>query len=530
MKCSFTQLSLIKCIVLGLCAFLVIPYIHMLVLSAAPANRYVRFLFGRGIIYRYLWNTTELIIKVGLFSSAIGFMGAYLMVLYDFPVKRLINLLFILPLSIPIYVGAYVYSDLYQLYPALSSLLKNDFTMNSAVCIYTLFLYPYVYLMTSSYLKRHMQEYREVGQSLGLSQGQILLRIVLPLSRRVLFASSLFVMYESLSDFAVAEYYGTQTLAKALNDAWRVSSDQGASAKLALMLLLLVSFIVWAEKLFKPRSRMHADRIMPVRVVRAGGAKLCAMYIFFAIIIMFAFVLPASRVLQGAWLNASYFSERNLMLTSFKTIALGFIVLALIITGAMFLSSMTKYLGPRSKYLVSLIGGLGYMTPSLVLGLGLYSFCFALDVKMLPLFAVFGSKGYIITGTALLLVLGLVIKFFALAMRSYEQVYTKLKPELFEVSLSLGRSPLASFWDIDRYYLQKASKVIIILVLLDVLKELTLAFTLSPFNFRTISMEIYYYIANEMQDVSYVPSAIIIGLCVFCILILERVLKHEAND
>ncbi len=523
------MLTILKLITLLIVLFLFLPYLRIILLALKPNSDYLNFIIENHILLKYVYNTIELIIKVGFFSALIGFFGAYFMAFYSFSFKRIINLLFILPLSIPIYVGAYVYSDLYHRMPFLGHIFKNDFTMNSAVFIYVIFLYPYVYLTTYAYLKKHMQEYVEAGQMLNLSNFKILYRIILPLTKSIVFSSSLFVIYESLSDFAVSEYYGIQTLSRAFNDAWRVSSDQSTSAKLALALILMIGVAITFEKLLRRRGKVDSDHTTKPKLIKAGGKTKVIIYSFFSAIITIGFILPFQRILTGAFKNYEYFFERDTLDVTIQTFILSLWVVICIVVIGMFLSFMLKYLKSRNRKRLSLISTLGYMMPSMILSLGVYSLFFNFDILINPFVKSFGGKGYIFTSTSIVLIAGLSFKFLAIAFNNFEQTYRKINPNIFEASLTLNQNPVKTFFKVDLHFLSRTSVFIIILVILDVFKELTMSFTLSPFNFRTVSMEIYRYMANEMPQVAYVPSIIIVFICIICIVILERGLIDDQN-
>ncbi len=526
---KINMLSILKMLALLLAVVLCLPYLNIVMLALKPNSKYLNFIIEHGILWKYTYNTIELIVKVGIFSSVLGFFGAYFMAFYSFKFKKIINLFFILPLSIPIYVGAYVYSDLYHRIPILEHLFKNDFTMNSAVFIYVIFLYPYVYLTTYAYLKKYMQEYVEAGQMLNLSNNKILYRIIFPLTKSILFSSSLFVIYESLSDFAVSEYFGIQTLSRAFNDAWRVSSDQSTSAKLALFLLLIIVLAISVEKLLRKRGKVDGQSGSDSRLVKAEGKTKVLIYSFFLLVISIGFLLPFQRILIGAIRNYEYFFKRNIIDVTIQTFVLSLWVVLFILIVGMFLSFILKYLKASNQKKLSLVSTLGYMMPSMILSLGVYSLFFNIDVFINPLVKSFHSKGYILTSTSLVLVVGLSLKFLAIAFNNFEQTYRKINPNIFEASLTLNQNPIKTFFKVDLYFLSKTSIFIIILVILDVFKELTLSFSLSPFNFRTVSMEIYHYMANEMQQVAYVPSIIIVFVCIICILALERGLINDKD-
>ncbi len=522
-------LTFLKLFVFIVILFLILPYANIVFLAIKPNSQYLNFIINNGILAKYIYNTIELILKVGFFSSILGFFGAYFMAFYSFGFKRIVNLFFILPLSIPIYVGAYVYSDIYNRMPIFEFLFKNDFTMNSAVFIYVIFLYPYVYMTTYTYLKKHMHEYIEAGKVLGLSNFKILYKIIFPLTKSILFSSSLFVIYESLSDFAVSEYFGILTLSRAFNDAWRVSSDQSTSAKLALALILIIATAIFIEKYLTKKVKLDSTLNSKISFIKPTLNMKIIIFTFYSCVISIGFILPFYRILIGACKNYEYFFKRNMVSVTMQTFLLSIYVVVLIIIISMFLSFMSRFLKPLSKRIVSLIATLGYMMPSMILSLGVYALFFNLDVLINPIVKNFGMKGYIFTSTSLILVIGLMFKFLSISFNNFEQTYRKINPNIFEASLTLNQNPVKTFFKVDIYFLSKTSVFIFILVILDIFKELTLSFTLSPFNFRTVSMEIYRYMANEMQQVAYVPSAIIVFICIVCIIVLERGLVNDKD-
>ncbi len=523
-------LSFLKLMLLIIILLLLLPYFNIILLMLKPNSDYLNFIIKNGVLTRYIMNTIELILKVGILAAVIAFIGAYFMAFYSFKFKKIINLLFILPLSIPVYVGAYVYSDIYLSYPLLKWLLKNDFTMNSTVFIYVIFLYPYIYLTSYAYLKNYMQEYIEAAQVLKLSTIKIFWRVILPLSRPIIFSSVLFVIYESLSDFAVSEYYGTATLSKAFNDAWRVTAEPVTSAKLAVFLMIIIALIISFEKFLRRKARVDSSLSLSPKLIKAKPSLLLLIYSFYALIIGLAFILPFQKIISGAINNYSYFFKRDTLQVALQTFGLSVAVIVLISLIAMFLTAMLKYIGVKKRKKISLIATLGYMIPSMILSLGVYSLCFNLDLVLNDSLKRFGLTTFIFTNSSLALIIGLSLKFLAIAYNNYEQCYHKISPSIFEAALSLGKNPIQTFFKVDLHFLRQTSKYIFILVALDVFKELTLAFTLSPFNFRTLSMEIYHYMANEMQQVAYVPAFIIVTICVAGIIVLERGLIHDNNQ
>lgn len=63
------------------------------------------------VLGEFVFNTVVLCIGVGLGVSSIGVTSAWLTTMLDFPGRRFLEWALVLPLAMPAYVMAYVYTD-----------------------------------------------------------------------------------------------------------------------------------------------------------------------------------------------------------------------------------------------------------------------------------------------------------------------------------------------------------------------------------------------------------------------------------
>lgn len=521
MKKIFNDNRLIKSILVGIMILLSLPIAYVFRNALTRNTDYLNLIMTEGILAGYAVTTIELIIKVAISSSVIGFMGAYVMSMYDFKFKKAINILFIMPFSIPIYVGAYMYTEIYFDIPFLESMLKNDFTMNGAVFIYTIFLYPYVYLASRSYLNKNMAEYVQASQTLGVNNIGTFFRVILPLSRPVIVASTLFVIFETLSDFAVLEYYGVETLSKIINDSWKLLAEKDTASKISSMLLFIIFILIVGERFSRGRKRNNALVHKKNRLIIPKNVHLLFIYSFYFVIISLGFLLPLKEVINGVLDNYAYFIDKNLFQTIINTLTTAIFSIVLILIVAMFLSSTLKVLKDKNKNGVTAISMLGYSIPSSVLALGVYTFLLNIDKNVFPFAKQLGATTYILTGTRIALIVGLSIKFMSIAFSQFSNIYEKVDKSIFEAAYNLKHNFTKTFFSVDFFILLDGVKYIVILLLIDLLKELTITYSIRPFNFRTLSTEIYRYAGNEMLGVSAIPSFIIITIIIAFIFVLE---------
>jgi iron(III) transport system permease protein len=515
-----------KLIALIIVSAIAVPIFYTFVNAISENSSYMNLIIEEGILRSYLFTTVELILKVGLGASSIGFTGAYINVTYDYPFKKLLNLLFILPLSIPIYVGAYTYTEIYHDFPLLELLLKNAFTLNGSIFIYVIFLYPYVYLGSRSYLKNNMGEYIENAKVLGLRQLQIVYRVIVPLARPVIVASSLLVVFETLSDFAVLKYYGVETMSKLINDAWFVLGDKASASKLAVILLVVVFGIIFIEKLMRGRRKTISTFKRKIDAIEIKSWKRSFIYLFFTPVIVLGLVLPLSNIIRGAITNYEYFLKPGMLEAVFNTLLVAVIVIVIVSAIAMILSSTLRLFGSKLTQILYSIGTIGYSIPSMVLSLGVYVLLIKLDVWLYPFTSSLGLSKFLFTGTILALIVALSIKFLSIAFSQFYAQHQKLDKSLFEASTILGHGFYKTFKRVDIPLVKSTLKSITILLFIDIVKELTITYSLRPFNFNTLSTEVYRYAGNEMLSVAAVPGTIIILMSAILIIVLERGKKN----
>ena len=176
--------------------FVLLPIIRVAINFFEPSSTYYATLVASDAITKSIFTTIELIIKVGLWSSFIGFTLAYIITFYEIKLRKVVNLFLIIPLGIPVYVAAYTYSNIFHHLPLLETIFRSGFMMNGAVFIYSFFLYPYVYIASKSYLNTNLTEYIEASETLGGSKISTFFRIILPLSRPVIIGEVLFTFFE----------------------------------------------------------------------------------------------------------------------------------------------------------------------------------------------------------------------------------------------------------------------------------------------------------------------------------------------
>lgn len=505
------------------CIVILLPILQILVRSLSANSEYFEALLNSGLFTDGILNTFELVFKVGFFAAAIGFLLAYIMTFYKIKFHKIINILLIIPLGIPVYVAAYTYTNIYYTFPILETIFRNDFFMNGTVFIYVMFLYPYVYIASKSYISKHLSEYIESASTLNASKIRIFFKIILPISQPVIIGSVLFVLFETLSDFAVVEYYGELTLSRYVNIAWFNQGDINTGSKFAVYILFIMFILISGERLTR-RKKRYSDPTITLKKHEKQKASITGSIIqnsFLLIVIALSSVLPIAQMLKSAYIKREYIGRLDIFEVVGNTLLITGISIVLIIVSGIVVSTIVNRLKGIKKQTLSSLMVIGYSMPSMILALGVYLLVIRFDVLINPLLKNIGINPFLISSTIFLVVFGFTLKFFSIAFSNLMSSYQKIDPYILESAEMLGENRLSTMFRVNIPLLKKSISSIAIILFIDMVKELTIVYSLRPFNFKTLSTEVYRYAGNEMVEVAAFPSLIIILLCTILIIILE---------
>jgi iron(III) transport system permease protein len=508
--------------------FILLPFIHIIMNFFKPASLYYQSLMQNNIIRSSVLTTLELIGKVGFFAAFIGFMLAYFMTFYRFKRRKLLNILLIIPLCIPVYVAAYTYSNIYYYLPFLEMVLRSDFMMNGAVFIYAFFLYPYVYLASRSYLSKHLTDFIESSHILGENTFKTFIKIVLPLSRPIIVGSVLFVLFETLSDFAVVEYYGILTLSRYVNLSWFASGDFVSASKFSIYVLMLMFAVILIERLFRRKKRYTSSDTVQRPIVKEtpNGFLKFFIYVFMTLVILLAVIFPLTQMIVASFMNYELVSNLKIISITLNSLIITMISIIIIVMIALLLTTITIHTKGIKKHVLSSYSTIGYMVPSMVLALGLYLIFIQIDQQLYKWFNGIGLNRMLITSSIIIIIIGFFVKFFSVAYTNFLAVYKKIDSSLLEASLTLGETRLSTLFRVTIPMLKKSIIAVSIILFIDMFKELTIVYSLRPFNFKTLSTEVYRYAGNEMVNVAAFPSLVIVVICVLLVIYLEGGFKR----
>lgn len=490
------------------------------------------------LLKEYVTNSLTLVIFTALFTVLIGVSLSWIISAYDFPMRNFFMWAFILPMAIPPYIAAHTYNGILNYTGVVQKFLREvlKFQVNQkyfdimsikgAVFIFTMFLFPYVYMITKSFLEKQSASLIENARLLGRSSIEVFFQVVLPISRGAIIGGTSLVILEVLNDFGVVKYFGVNTFSTAIFKTWFGMSDVNSAIKLSGILMAMVFGFLILERFLRGRKRYSytTTKVRPIIRQRLKGMKAFSAFLYSFIIFSFSFLIPTIQLLYWSCLTYKKVLNIKFLNLIFNSLSTALIATTLIIVAAVIVANYTRISeGFISRFFSKSIA-LGYSIPGAVIAIGVIVFFIGLDQNLQWLYKLLGmnSRKLVLSSSIVMLILAYVIRFLAIGYNNIEAGFEKIGKRFFEASRMLGMNVTETFFKVDLKMIKPAMISGFLLVFVDVLKELPLTLILRPFNYNTLATKAQEYANDEMIHEASFASLIIILLSVISIYLLYR--------
>lgn len=457
------------------------------------------------VMPRYFGNTVALAVGTGLLAAAMGTGAAWLVSMYDFPGRGVLQWLLLLPLAVPAYIGAYALADFLDYSGPVQIALRGWFgwetardywfprirSLEAAIVVLASALYPYVYLLTRAALHEQSGSAYEVARALGTGPWGLFARVGLPLARPAIVAGSAVAMMEAVADYGVVSYFGVQTLNTGIFTTWLERRNAGGAAQIACAMLAIIVLLSLWERFARRNARYHQSARQPRPIQRQRLRALPGVLATLACTLPFAmgFVLPVGVIATYALAYPQGWVSPGLVRAAWHTVSLGGIAAALTVLMALIMVYGTRLSGRALPRLLMPVTTIGYAAPGAVLAVGLLIPLAALDHRVADgWLAVTGTDpGLILTGTGTAIVLAYLVRFFAIGQGAIDAAFTRVPPSLPMAARSLGRDNAGVLRAVYLPMMRGSVGAALLLVFVDCVKELPATLLLRPFNFETLA-------------------------------------------
>ena len=489
----------------------------------------------------YTLNSLLLALAVGLGVAVVGGGTAVLVTLFEFPWRRSFEWLLLLPLAMPAYVLAYATTDALQYSGALQVALRaatgaqgalwpDVRSLWGAALLFIFCLYPYVYLLTRTALNERGVQLMEAARMLGAGTARRVREVALPLARPAVAAGVALALMETLADYGVGSYFGLQTFTTGIYKAWLVLDDRAAASQLASLLLAVVGLLIWLERRARQRARFVSSRALPSASTEAQplplrGLRAAAAMLACATPVLLGFVLPVlvlvrlmgqefetalvqvplERFVRSAWV-------------SFKLASIAACA-ATLVAAVLAFTLRTRPNRPL-RWAVGMVS-LGYAVPGAVVAVGIL-----LPLGWLQQALPQWHASALVTGTLLGVLFAYQVRFSSVALQSLESGYARIPPAMDESARLLGVARWRLLARVHAPLLRRAALAALLLVFVDVMKELPATLVLRPFNSDTLAVMAYQLARDERLGEAALPSLAIVLVGLLPVMLLSRAMRR----
>lgn len=484
-------------------------------------------------------NTIALLGGVGLGTVVIGTGTAWLVTMCRFPGSRVLEWALLLPLVLPTYIIGYAYADMLAFAGPLQTALRDATgwsrgeywfpdlgSAGGVALLFTLVLYPYVYLTARAAFLSQSQALLDASRILGHGPWRTFVRVGLPLARPAVAAGAALALLETLADFGTVQYYGVHTFTTAIYRTWYGLGNHEGAAQISLVLIGIAATLILLERHSRGRARFSVasnlhQRVEPV--VLAPGAAAAAM-VLCACPILLGFVLPTIHLAGLAFASDATLADPRFVGDALNSLVLASVAATVIVALAIFLSYAGRLVRKRAFNRLIEFSSLGYAIPGAVIAVGvmlpLAAGDHGIDRISRSLFNL--PSGLLLSGTAFALLLAYTVRFLAVGMANVAPGLAAIDMTMDASARVLGAQPRQVLRYIHLPMLRGPALTAGIIAFVEVLKELPATLLIRPFNFDTLAVGVYRFASDERLAQAAVGAILIVAVSLLPIILLSR--------
>lgn len=477
-------------------------------------------------------NSFKVTVSVTFLAILIGAPIAYFMTCYKIKFKGLIEVLVIISMLSPPFIGAYSWILLGGRSGVITKFFLNTFGIElpsvygfgGILLVFTLKLYPFIYLYVSGALKKIDVSLSEAAESLGCNSVKKVITIIIPLILPTVLAGALLVFMNALADFGtpmlIGEGFSVMPVIIYSEFISEVGGQANFAAAMASIMVLITALLFMAQKYVVNKKSFTMSSLRPIQPKEAKGIKgfLMHAFIYFAV---FLSIIPQLTVIYTSFLKTkgsmftsgfSLDSYRSVLKNAGKAIANSYIYGIIAIIIIILLGMFIAYLSTRRKNVFTSIIDTVTMFPYIVPG----------SVLGITLLLAFNKKPLLLSGTVIIMIVAFVIRRLPYTLRSSAAILYQISPSMEEASISLGYSPVRTFFKVTAIMMLPGVLSGALLSWITVINELSSSIILYTGNTRTMSVAIYTEVIRASYGTAAALSTILTVTTVISLLIFFK--------
>lgn len=446
-----------------------------------------------------LWETLILLAGIALIAGSIGIVSAWLVSLYEFPGRRLLEVALVMPLAFPTYLAAFVAVDLLDFFGPVQTIWRwligartaRDYTffdvrsLPGAILVLGLSLFPYVYIPCRIVFQRSGRNIIDAARLLGASGAALFWRVGLPLARVAATGGLVLALIEALNDIGASEYLGVSSLSVLIRDLWLNRGDLAGASRIAGFLVLIVVVLLILDQLARAsiapgRGGAPAPRRVPLAGWPAAAASLAA-----GLPAVVGFAIPAAFLVS----RAAVYGAGELLAGDFfralgASLTIGIGAAALVCLLATILAIAIRLV--RRIEGAAILATIGYAVPGTILVLAILPVLGVAD----DLLEASGSA-LLISGSMAAIIYAMGVRFLGIGTSQARLALDRLPANVDHVARLHGFGDIRLGWRVHLPVMLPGLGFGALLVFIDAVKELPATLILRPLNVETLATRAY---------------------------------------
>ena len=521
-----------------------IPILTVSISFFEDTSQYFKILKETFLI-EYIVNSLTLLIGVLVITFFLGTGSAYIVSFYKFPGVNFFKWALILSFAIPPYIYAYSLFAFFENYGTAFVILKNIFGegeynkhipkfdgMLGLILSISFSLFAYVYILARSSFLYQSQNLIDLGKNLGFSKFKSFYSIILPAARPAIVAGLSLVAMETLAEFGAVDFFSVNTLTTGIYDAWISFDDLAFANRVSFFLLLFIFILFLTENLSRKKAKYHLETkggFKQKEKVKLSGSKSILAFLFCFLLFFLSFLFPLGQMLYWTVKFPENFLDFNSMDLFLNTVYLVLLSCLVLITFALISNYGNRVSKNKTLNFLSTFSISGYAIPGVILAVAFITFIAWFDENIIQFFG-FNSIKKIFIGSVLGLVLVYFVRFYSLAFNGIKSGYEKINIAVDESAYLLGYTKSKTFLNIHIPYLRNSLLFVIILISLEIVRELPITLILRPFNFETFATTAYISASEDLLEAAAVPSLFLIIMAATFIMITSKYILRVGDE
>ena len=534
--------SLVSLAIIAMYALILIYPLFILLRQSVIVNGHFsleafKTFFSRPYYVNTIFNSLKVTITTTVITLIIGVPLAYFYQMYEIKGKSVLQILVILcSMSAP-FIGAYSWIVLLGRNGIISNIILKVFGVQigsiygfkGIVLVLSLQLFPLVFLYLCGALKNVDNSLLEAAENMGCSGVKRFFKVVIPLCMPTIIAATLLVFMRAFADFGTPLLIGEgyQTFPVVIYNAYfaETGSDHTFGAAVSVIAIIITAIIFLVQRYVNNRNRFTMNALHSIERKEIHGIKavLINIYCWFVVFLSFLpqiYVIYSSfqktsgkLFVKGYSLDSYKFAFSHLKKAIPNTFFIGIAALMLVVVLAILIAYLVVRRSNAANKVIDTISMIPYIIPGSVVGIALI--------------LAFNKKPIMLTGTATIMIIALIIRRIPYTIRSSVATLQQIPMSIEEAAISLGSSKLKTFFRITVPMMGNGIMSGAILSWVTIITELSTAIVLYNLNTITLTLAVYTYVSRGNYGIAAAYATILTVTTIISLLLYMKITGNK---